>query len=427
MGWEFGFFGFAQNDKGVPNHPEHLVSAPDNTAPTISSVRIVSDPGDDDAYSEGDVVVVVAFFSEEVTVTGSPQLELDFDGTAKTADYVSTLGSEAPDPSELKFTYTVAPNDRDIDGIAIADNKLTLNGGTIQDGSENDADLTLKSIPSQSGHMVDASDTTPPTVSSIAITSDPGDDDTYGPGDAIEVTVTFSEDVTVTGTPQLELDFDGTAKIADYSRLGGAFGSNRTTQSNTVTYDSTVVFSYTVALDESDTDGIAISADKLTLNGGTIKDAADNDATLTHGALPADSGHKVDGSDTVAPTISSIAVTSDPGDDDTYATGDTIQITVTFSEDVTVTGEPQLEPEFADPGSSNQQASYSSSNSGGARVVFEYTVAVGDSASDGLAIAANQLTLNGGSIQDASGNDAVLTHSAYGPDADHFVIGHGGV
>ena len=165
--------------------------------------------------------MVVAFLSEEVTVTGSPQLELDFDGTAKTADYVSNLGSEVPDPTELKFTYTVAPNDIDTDGIAIGDNKLTLSGGTIQDSSENDADLTLKSIPSQSGHMVDASDNTPPTVSSIAITSDPGDDDTYGLGDAIEVTVTFNEDVTVTGTPQLELDFDGTAKIADYSRTGG--------------------------------------------------------------------------------------------------------------------------------------------------------------------------------------------------------------
>ena len=30
--------------------------------------------------------------------------------------------------------------------------------------------------------------------------------------------------------------------------------------------------------DDIDTDGIAIGADKLTLNGGTIKDGADNDA-----------------------------------------------------------------------------------------------------------------------------------------------------
>ena len=408
---------------GVPDNPEHKVSAPDDTAPTISSVRIVSDPGDDDTYGEGDVVVAVAFFSEDVTVTGTPQLELDFDGTAKTADYVITPESEVPDPSELKFTYTVALNDSDADGIAIGNNALSLNGGTIQDESENDADLTFKAIPSQSGHMVDGSDTTPPTVSSLEITSDPGDDDTYGLGDAIEVTVTFSEDVAVTGMPQLELDFDGTGKTADYSIGGGAFASNRTTSG----YGPAAVFRYTVALDESDTDGIAISADKLSLNGGAIRDEAGNDATLTHDALAADSGHKVDGSDTVAPTVSSIAVTSFPGDDNTYGTGDTIRIAVTFSEDVTVTGTPQLELEFYDQGSSNKLADYSSSNSSGANVVFEYTVAVGDSASDGLAIEADKLTLNGGTIQDPSGNDAVLTHSGYGPDADHIVFGGGGV
>ena len=131
-----------------------------------------------------------------------------------------------------------------------------------------------------------------------------------------------------------------------------------------------------MALDESDTGGIAISADKLSLNGGAIRDEAGNDATLTHHALAADSGHKVDGADTVTPTISSIAVTSFPGHDNTYGTGDTIRIAVTFSEDVTLTGTPQLELEFYDQGSSNKLADYSSSN--GANVVFEYTVAVGD-------------------------------------------------
>ena len=97
-----------------------------------------------------------------------------------------------------------------------------------------------------------------------------------------------------------------------------------------------MVFSYTVAQDESD-------ADKLSLNGGAIKDGADNAATLTRDAVAADSGHKVDGSDSTDPTISSLSFTSDPGDDSTYGTGDTIQVTVTFSENVIVTGAPQLE------------------------------------------------------------------------------------
>ena len=215
-------------------------------------------------------------FNEYVIVTGTPQLELDFDGTAKTADYSSINGAV------VVFSYGVAADDIDTDGIAISANKLSLNGGAIKDGAENGATLTHDAVAADSGHKVEGSDTTAPTVSSVAITSDPRDDDTYGLGDAIEVTVTFSEDVTVTGTPLLELDFDGTAKSASYRSASGA----------------NVVFSYTVALDESDADGIAIGADKLSLNEGTIKDAAENDTTLTHAAVAADSGHKVDGSDT---------------------------------------------------------------------------------------------------------------------------------
>ena len=47
---------------------------------------------------------------------------------------------------------------------------------------------------------------TTPTVSTVAITSNPGTDNTYATGDAITVSVTFSEAVTVTGTPQTTLD-----------------------------------------------------------------------------------------------------------------------------------------------------------------------------------------------------------------------------
>ena len=376
---------------------------PDTDAPTISSISITSDPGNDDTYVADDSIDVTVTFSEHVAVTGTPQLELDFDGTAKTAEFSSSSDAAAV------FSYTVAADDIDTDGIAIGADKLTLNDGTIKDGANNDATLTHDAVAADSGHKVEGSDTTAPTVSSVAITSDPGDDDTYAEGDTIQVTVTFSEDVTVTGTPQLELDFDGTAKTADYSSANGV----------------AVVFSYTVALDESDADGIAIGADKLTLNDGTIQDEAENDATLTHAAVAADSGHKVDGSDTTAPTISSLSFTSDPGSDNTYGTGDTIQVTVTFSENVTVTGAPQLELNMSN--SSARQANYSSTNSSGAEVVFEYTVVVGDRASDGLEIRPNKLTLNSGAIQDASGNDATLTHSNYFVPSDHFVNGAGGV
>ena len=89
--------------------------------------------------------------------------------------------------------------------------------------------------------------------------------------------MTFNEEVTFTGTPQLDMDVGGTAKTAFYRSTSG----------------TTVVFSYTVAVGDADIDGIAIGANKLTLNGGTINDAHGNAAILTHDAVVADNGHLV--------------------------------------------------------------------------------------------------------------------------------------
>ena len=69
------------------------------------------------------------------------------------------------------------------------------------------------------------------------------DDGVYGIGDRIEVTVTFSENVTVTGSPRLELTIGSSARNAAYKSTTG----------------SKVVFSYTVAVGDSDTDGISIA------------------------------------------------------------------------------------------------------------------------------------------------------------------------
>ena len=55
------------------------------------------------------------------------------------------------------------------------------------------------------------------------------------------------------------------------------------------------VFVYMVADGESDADGVSIDANSLTLNGGRIRDGANNNALLTHDGLAANAGHKVDG------------------------------------------------------------------------------------------------------------------------------------
>ena len=142
----------------------------------------------------------------------------------------------------------------------------------LQDVLGNDVDR-LSNVPVSN----ETPDTTSPTVRRLAITSDPGTDRTYAVDDEIQVTVTFSETVEVTGTPQLSLELGGGRRTADYEGGSGT---------------AALVFAYKVADGESDTDGMGIEPDSL--SGGTIRDEARNNAELDHDGLAADSGHKVD-------------------------------------------------------------------------------------------------------------------------------------
>ena len=135
------------------------------------------------------------------------------------------------DGNAATFAYTVVSDDSDTDGVSIDANSLSLNGGTIKDRVGNSASLLHDAVTDDSNHLVSGSprDTDAPEVQTISITSDPGGDATYGAGDEIEVTVTFSEDVTVTGSPQLELDIGGSAKTASYDSTDGDEGKRSLT------------------------------------------------------------------------------------------------------------------------------------------------------------------------------------------------------
>ena len=150
----------------------------------------------------------------------------------------------------------------------------------------------------------------PPAVSSVALTSNPGSDNTYGIGDSVAATVTFDAAVDITGTPQLELDFSGTAKAA-----ACATGTNTTT----------MVCSYTVAVGDVAAGGIAIGANKLT--GGTITATGSTtiSADLDHGAVMIAAGHKVDG---IRPTLLTA------GNDAPTTSTDGTKVILTFSETI---------------------------------------------------------------------------------------------
>jgi len=90
-----------------------------------------------------------------------------------------------------------------------------------------------------------------------------------------------------------------------------------------------------------------------------------------------------------------------------YGVGGVIVLTVQFSEAVFVTttgGTPTLQLET---GSIDRVAPYVN-GSGTNSLSFRYTVQAGDTSSDLDQLSANALNLNGGTIQDAAGNNAIL-------------------
>ena len=120
-----------------------------------------------------------------------------------------------------------------------------------------------------------------PYVRTVEISSSPqGGRSGYGIGDLVSVVVTFSEPVAVTGTPKFELQVEKETRQAVYESGTGT---------------SKLVFAYSVAEGDDDTNGVGIEVDSLSLDGGTIRGESGKDAVLTHEGLEDDPLHQVDG------------------------------------------------------------------------------------------------------------------------------------
>jgi hypothetical protein len=106
-------------------------------------------------------------------------------------------------------------------------------------------------------------DTAAPRVMNV---SSPHADGAFTTGEVIPITVTFSEPVSVTGTPQLTLETGATDEVADYT---GGSGTD------------TLTFTYTVQAGDTSLDLDYLVTGALALHGGTIQDAASTPAILT--------------------------------------------------------------------------------------------------------------------------------------------------
>lgn len=215
------------------------------------------------AFSEAVTGLAVGDFS--IGGTGGSTCVLNFSGSGAT--YVVTMTS----CSQGTVTLLIVSN-------------AVVNGSTQYAPANNTSAATV------------VIDQTAPLISSVTAPTNK----TYVPTETPTFTVSFSESVTVTGTPRLALTVGSSTKYANYVSMSDS---------------RTALFRYTVGntVDEFDSDGITV-ATSLEPNGGSISDLATNSMNVFTLS---------------APTLTSVLVAqpaSAPTIDSTTATSGTINV-----------------------------------------------------------------------------------------------------
>ncbi len=246
-----------------------------------------------------------------------------------------------------------------------------------------------------------------PTISSVTSSSADG---SYSEGETINITVNFSESVTLsTGDLQITLetgDTDNTLAIA----------------ASDIISTTSAVGTYTVNAGDVSSD-LSVSGIALT-GGGSLTDAAGNAMSSFAVATDLSNGHAII-LETTAPVIGTII--NNNTNDGTYGIGSEIGIKINIingtggaAENVTLSaGSLDITLETGDSDGTASNASISSTST----ILFTYTVEEGHASSD---LSVSSVAVTGGSITDAAGNalDAAPSIPASGnlDDASNIVI-----
>ena len=408
-----------------------------------TQVAFTGTPASGKTYRLGEQIRVTVTFSEAVTVTGTPQIDLTIGSQTRSAAYDASRSSG----TRLVFAYTVQATDYDPNGIDIPYNALALNGGTITLASDATTTPALEHLAvAQDGSRKVSGGGSDPSgwlrVTKVEFTSPSPvrGGDTYRLEEQIEVTVTFSKDAALTGTPQIGLTIGTQTRQAVYRGYGYRGGNSGSTNE----YDNRQLrFTYVVQASDLDTDGISIAADALNLNGGTISLAIDNThaASLRHAAVAADATHKVDGRPSnTPPYLHFLRFHSHHLGEPVYTVGEKISFAVPVTPAVTVTGTPRVVLLFGEGSQKNWErwqaweyyktrppdpptrhvtppsetelnrmrryADYDAAASGPNELIFSYTVQATDSDPDGFIITTPTIDANGGAIVTRGGTMA---------------------
>jgi hypothetical protein len=342
---------------GNISSPTNLSFMLDTIAPAQTSIAALADNGHTDV-GIGHVVTITVDTGDAVTVTGTPTLTLSDGATAR---YAAGSGTTA-----LTFDYTVAAGDH------TSDLHVTGYTGSIHDVAGN----ALAPVTGDLGLQIDG---VAPTGVLSFVTDSGGTD--LNVGHVVTFTLATSENVNVTGTPELQLS-DG--QFAAYT--GG-------------TGTSALTFAYTVTAGDNSADLHVAGTNPnggLVLNGGTILDAIGNPLA---GSVSTDTHLIID---TTAPLVSGI--TASPGSGGVF-TGSTVELTLAFNEAVTLTGTPSLT--LNDGATATYDAAATTALHDATKFVFDYLVSASDQTPS---LAVTGFAPHGATIHDLAGNAADLNN-----------------
>lgn len=394
-----------------------------------------------------DVVATKLVFGTEPAPTSMVSEEITHFSTVPVIRAVDALGAVDTGYSTT-FTLNVTdPNDGTLDGTV---NSMTGTGDTDGNGitvtlspSSGQATYTGLSLtytnsgPTEtlalratSGGLTATNSTEiTSTVNNAPVIANLGGDNVAWAGNGDTVTLDVDGNATITDT-ELDALNGGNGDYAGSSmtlqRSGGAvandvFGFDSSGALFTVSGSSLQDGGQTFATFTSDNGVLTIDFDssqatatsalvaevvqRVTYRNDTLTDDATVRFTLSDGSRTAFADVLVDA---VRPSVSTVGVPVDS----TYVAGDNLDLTVNFDDNVTVNtdgGTPRIPLTI---GATIRYADYQS-GSGNSAMVFRHTVQSGDQDTDGITLG-GAIDANGGTLEDAVGNDAQLTLNSVG-------------
>ncbi|MBC7530881.1 MAG: SUMF1/EgtB/PvdO family nonheme iron enzyme [Oligoflexus sp.] len=367
------YYACVQGEDSAGNLSAWTASAATLTVDTTPAVvSNVTSSTLDGIYKLGNVLTLTLQFSKPLFVLGSENLGLllETGATDRTAIYASGSGTNT-----LSFAYTVQAGDTTADLDAQSTAALSVGAGSIRDDAGNNAVLTLPSLSGANSIS---------TQKALVIdTSNPSAPASVGFPGASSSSLSFN--LSWANSSDLHFSTHNTKLCAANDCLSSCIsvGTSNASPKSVTGVNGSVYY------------GCVQGVDTV---GNTSAWVASISSVLV---------------DTSVPTVTNVSSTAVDG---YFKQGAVVPIKLSFSESVFVAnpGDLRLKLETGVP---DTDAVYSSGN-GSNILIFNYTVAAGDTSADLDLFSTTALLLGAtGTIQDAGGNAANLTLPAPGPSS----------